>query len=76
MKNNDEQANAETIGRKENRQRLSRATTDYFNSLSPVESAEEQSLAESLAQASSTVNFDEDDEDISPPVKWNSTPST
>ena len=65
MKNNDEQANAETIRRKDNRQRLSRATTDYLNSLSPVESAEEQSLAESLAQASSTVNFDEDDEDIS-----------
>jgi hypothetical protein len=62
MANNDLQANAETIGRKENRQRLARATIEYFESLSPSEIAEDQSFTESLSQASDKVNFDEDTE--------------
>jgi hypothetical protein len=63
MTNNDLQANAEAIGRKENRQRLARATTEYFESLSPSQIAEDQSFTESLSQASDKVNFDEDAED-------------
>jgi hypothetical protein len=63
MANNDLQANAETIGRKENRQRLARATIEYFESRSPSEIAEDQSFTESLSQASDKVNFDEGTED-------------
>ena len=63
MVNNDLRANAKTIGRKENRQRLARARTEYFESLSPSEIAEDQSFMESLSQASDKVNFDEDTEE-------------
>ncbi len=63
MTNNGEQVNAETNRRKENRQRLRRATTAYCESLSPSESAEDQCLLEWLTQASSKVNFDDDTED-------------
>lgn len=63
MTNNGEQVNAETIRPKENRQRLRRATTAYFESLSPSESSEDQCLVEWLTQASSKVNFDDDTED-------------
>jgi hypothetical protein len=61
--NNNENTSAEMINRKENRRRLGKATTQYFESLSPAESAEEQSLAQSLGQASDKVNFDEDTEE-------------
>jgi hypothetical protein len=63
MANNDLQAKSETIGRKENRQRLARATIEYFDSLSPSEIAEDQSFTESLYHVSDKVNFDEDSED-------------
>jgi hypothetical protein len=61
--NNNENTSAEMINRKENRRRLGKATTQYFESLSPAESAEEQSLAQSLSQASAKVNFDENTEE-------------
>lgn len=59
MMKNDKPANSETIRRKKNRRLLRKATTQYFKSLSPLESEEEHSLVESLALASSKVNFDE-----------------
>jgi hypothetical protein len=52
MTSNDEQANAKSIPRKENRQRLARATTQHFEALSPSELTEDQSLVESLSEAS------------------------
>ena len=58
--------NSETSRRKKNRQLLQRATTQYFKSLSPLETEEESSLVESLTQASGKVNFDEDSEDEAP----------
>jgi hypothetical protein len=61
--NNNENTSAEMINRKENRRGLGKATTQYFKSLSPAESAEEQSLAQSLSQASAKVNFDENTEE-------------
>jgi len=63
MTNNDKQTNADAIQRPENRQRLARATTEYFESLSPSELAEDQSLIESLSKASHKLDFDKDTED-------------
>jgi len=63
MTNNDKQTNADAIQRPENRQRLARATTEYFESLSPSELAEDQSLIESLSQASDKLDFDKDTAD-------------
>jgi hypothetical protein len=62
MTNNDLQANAETVGRKENRQRVAshnrvfRITLALGNSRGSI-------FHESLSQASDKVNFDEDTED-------------
>lgn len=63
MTNNDKQINADAIQRPENRRRLARATTEYFESLSPFEIAEDQSLIESLSQASDKLDFDKDTDD-------------
>ena len=57
--------NSENRGKK-NRQLLQRATTQYSKSLSPLETEEESSLVEFLAQASGKVKFDEDSEDEAP----------
>jgi len=66
MMKNHKSANSEISRRKKNSRLLQKATTQYFKSLSPVESEEEHSLVESLAQASGKVNFDEDSEDEAP----------
>jgi Arc/MetJ-type ribon-helix-helix transcriptional regulator len=48
----------EHLRRSENRRRLARATAEYFDSLSPEEMEEERSIAESMSQAASRIDFD------------------
>jgi hypothetical protein len=48
----------EQYRRLENRRRLARATSDYFDSLSPEELADEQALAESMSKATAGMDFD------------------
>ncbi len=59
---NNEKASGET-SRRENRQLLRRATVEYFESFSRLESAQDQSLVECLSLASANANFDEDSEE-------------
>ena len=42
----------------ENRERLERATAEYFHNMSPEEEAEENRLALALSQAAKGVDFD------------------
>ena len=44
--------------RSENRLRLAQATAEYYDSLSPEETEEECSLAESMSEAASRIDFD------------------
>ena len=48
----------EQFRRIENRRKLAKATTEYFNSLTPEEVAEEQSIAESMSKAAAGIDFD------------------
>jgi hypothetical protein len=48
----------ENLRRAQNRHRLSQATAEYFDSLSPDALAEESSLAESLHEAANGIDFD------------------
>jgi len=48
----------ENLRRIENRRRLAQATSAYFDSLTPEEFAEEESLAVSLHQAAKKIDFD------------------
>ena len=48
----------EQFRRLENRRRLARATSDYFDSLSPEDVADEQALAESMSKATAGMDFD------------------
>jgi hypothetical protein len=48
----------ENLRRAQNRRRLSQATAEYFDSLSPDALAEESSLADSLHEAASRIDFD------------------
>ncbi len=48
----------EHLRRSENRRRLARATSEYFDSLSPEALAEETSLAESMRAATKRIDFD------------------
>ena len=48
----------ENLRKTENRRRLARATSEYFDSLSPEEHAEEQSLATSLHDSAKRIDFD------------------
>jgi hypothetical protein len=61
--NSVESNNSERSRRITNRRLLQKATTEYFETLSPLALEEECSLVESLTQASNQVNFDEDTED-------------
>jgi CHAT domain-containing protein len=46
------------LRRSENRRRLAKATSAYFESLSPEELSEESSLANSMHKAAGAVDFD------------------
>ncbi len=46
------------VRRFENRERLARATSQYFNQLEPQAAAEENVLAHDLSSASSGIDFD------------------
>jgi hypothetical protein len=46
------------LRRSENRRRLAKATSDYFDSLSSEELVEEKSLAASMHKAAQGVDFD------------------
>lgn len=48
----------EHLRRSENRRRLAKATSEYFESLSPEELSEETSLANSMHKAAAGVDFD------------------
>ena len=48
----------EHLRRSENRRKLAKATSEYFDSLSSEELAEERSLAASLHEAAKGVDFD------------------
>ena len=48
----------ENMRRSENRRRLARATTEYFESLSSEARGEESALAESLHEAATGIDFD------------------
>jgi len=48
----------ERLRRSENRRRLAKATTEYFESLSPEAVAEENSLANSLSKSAEGIDFD------------------
>jgi len=48
----------EQFRRIENRRRLARATSEYFESLTSEELADEQSLAESMSNATAGIDFD------------------
>jgi hypothetical protein len=48
----------EHLRRSENRRRLAKATSEYFESLTPEEVSEETALATSLHKAAGSVNFD------------------
>jgi hypothetical protein len=48
----------EHLRRSENRRRLAKATSEYFDSLTPEELGEERSLATSLHKAAKGVDFD------------------
>jgi hypothetical protein len=48
----------EHLRRSENRRRLAKATSEYFDSLSPEDLSEETSMATSLHKAAEAVDFD------------------
>jgi hypothetical protein len=48
----------EQFRRIENRRRLATATSAYFESLTPEELADDQSLGESMSKAAAGMNFD------------------
>lgn len=48
----------EHLRRSENRRKLAKATSDYFESVSPEEAAEEQSLATSQHEMAKGIDFD------------------
>jgi len=48
----------ERLRRSENRRRLAKATTEYFESLSPEAVVEENSLANSLSKSAEGIDFD------------------
>ena len=50
----------EHFRRMENRRRLAKATSEYFESLTTKELADENSLAESMSRAASGMDFDRD----------------
>lgn len=50
----------EHLRRSENRRRLAKATSEYFEYQSPEELSEETSLATSLHRAAEAVDFDRD----------------
>jgi len=50
----------EHLRRTENRRRLARATAQYFDSLSAEALSEERSIAESLRDAATGIDFDRD----------------
>jgi hypothetical protein len=50
----------EHMRRTENRRRLARATAQYFDSLSAEALSEERSIAESLRDAATGIDFDRD----------------
>lgn len=48
----------EEMRKRENRRRLAQATTEYYESLSAEDAAEEGSLAEGMRAAANKVDFD------------------